>query len=225
MKKFFLLSVSLLFGWILSAQDIITMNDGTDIQAKVTEVGQSEVKYKKFSNPDGPVYSISISDILMITYANGEREMYNNKKTSIQKEPDYKAAFPRGMMTYNMWSGNISVGGETIPHEMEEMYFNPDDYALFKSGKSLSTIGAIIEIAGAFPFGYGVGGLAYGNDSQANVYMAIGGGIAFFGGLILTVIGESRRKTAISHYNSSLAFQPKFYVGGTPNGVGFALAF
>lgn len=221
MKKIAIFLVSLLFGYVLPAQDIITKNDGTDIQAKVMEIGQSEVKYKKFSNPDGPVYTISLSDILMITYANGEREMYNDT----QKESQNITAFPQGLMTYNYWSGKISVGGETIPHEMEEMYFSPEDYALFKRGKSLSTVGAIVEIVGAFPFGYGIGGLAFGNDTDATIPMVIGGGVAVIGGLLLTVFGESRKTSAVSHYNSGLAFQPKFHFGGTPNGVGLAIVF
>ena len=77
MKRVLILFVCLLIGGILSAQDIITKNDGTDIQAKVMEVGQSQISYKKYSNLNGPTYTLSLSDILMITYENGEREMYN----------------------------------------------------------------------------------------------------------------------------------------------------
>lgn len=62
----------------VSAQDLIVRKDGTVIQAKVTKVGISEVEYKKWSNQDGPQYSISVADILAINYKNGEKETFEN---------------------------------------------------------------------------------------------------------------------------------------------------
>ena len=82
MKRVSIVLAFLLCSCMLSAQDIITKKDGTDIQAKVTEVGQSTISYKKYSNLDGPLYTISISDIVMITYENGEREMYISQNNS-----------------------------------------------------------------------------------------------------------------------------------------------
>lgn len=58
------------------AQDMIVKKDGSIIQAKVSEIGTSEVKYKKWSNQDGPSYAIVKSDILAITYQNGEKETF-----------------------------------------------------------------------------------------------------------------------------------------------------
>lgn len=58
------------------AQDIIVKNDGSTILSKVVEVSSSELKYKKFSNLNGPIYSISLSDILSVNYENGEKELY-----------------------------------------------------------------------------------------------------------------------------------------------------
>lgn len=55
------------------AQDLIVKKDGSVIQAKVTKVGTSEVEYKKWSNQDGPQYSIEIGDILAINYKNGDK--------------------------------------------------------------------------------------------------------------------------------------------------------
>lgn len=64
-----------------SAQDLIVKTDGTVIQAKVTKVGTSEVEYKKWSNQDGPQYSIVVNDILAINYENGEKEMFENRNS------------------------------------------------------------------------------------------------------------------------------------------------
>ena len=216
MKKTIVLFAFLICGNAMFAQDIITMKDGTDIQAKVLEVGQNEISYKKVSNLEGPTYKMGIADILMITYQNGEREMYNTKE---KRAP----TIPHGIMTYNSWSGKISISGETIPHEMEEMYFYPEDHKSFKIGRSLSTVGCVLSFLGALPLGYNLGDLAAGGD--ADLSMLVGGGTTMLLGLALAAAGGNRIKTAVANYNASLTFQPEFHVGSTPNGIGLALVF
>lgn len=60
---------------------MIVKKDGSIIQAKVSEIGTSEVKYKKWSNQNGPSYAIAKSDILAITYQNGEKETFETIST------------------------------------------------------------------------------------------------------------------------------------------------
>ena len=69
-------------GSYASAQDLIVKKDGSVIQAKVTKIGTSEVEYKKWSNQDGPQYSIAVADILAINYQNGEKETFENVSAS-----------------------------------------------------------------------------------------------------------------------------------------------
>ena len=64
------------------AQDILTKKDGTDIQAKVIEIGITEIKYKKFDNQNGPVFSLLKADLLMIRYENGTKDIFNQTNTS-----------------------------------------------------------------------------------------------------------------------------------------------
>ena len=66
------------------SQDLITKKTGEDIQAKVLEVGQTEVKYKKSDNLTGPTFSISKSDVIMIRYENGTKDVFveENKKAA-----------------------------------------------------------------------------------------------------------------------------------------------
>ncbi|MDR2083424.1 MAG: hypothetical protein LBP67_00285 [Bacteroidales bacterium] len=81
MRKLSLLLFLTIFGVTLCyAQDVITKQNGEDIQAKVVEIGSNEVKYKKFDNQDGPIYSIPTSEILMIRYENGSNEVFSTKK-------------------------------------------------------------------------------------------------------------------------------------------------
>ena len=218
MKRFLLLFVCFFFGGILFAQDIITKNDGTDIQAKVVEVGQSSIRYKKFSNLDGPTYTISLSDILMITYENGEREVYNAKN-----ETKKQSSLPQGLMTYNSWSGKVSVGGVTIERESLGKFFTREDLALYDRGKSIGTFGGVISIVGALPFGYEIGKMVGGDDP--NLYWLIGGCTAALIGIALNAAGGGLVKQAISHFNSSVTFQPEFRFGATPNAIGLAFVF
>ena len=61
MKKFSLFVLLSMFMGNISAQDVIVKKDGSTILSKVMEVGSTEVKYKKYSNLDGPLYTISKS--------------------------------------------------------------------------------------------------------------------------------------------------------------------
>jgi len=59
------------------AQDVITLKNGDDIQALVQEIGEVDVKYKKFDNPNGPNYILKKSEMLLIRYKNGTKDIFN----------------------------------------------------------------------------------------------------------------------------------------------------
>lgn len=71
--------VFLLFTFSLFSQDIIYKNDGSEIKSKVIEISSDVIKYKKFSNLDGPLYNLSKAEVFMIVYENGEREVFKSK--------------------------------------------------------------------------------------------------------------------------------------------------
>lgn len=60
-----------------SAQDLITKKTGEDIQAKVLEVTPGEVKYRLWEEPDGVIYTVKKSDLLLIRYESGRNEVFN----------------------------------------------------------------------------------------------------------------------------------------------------
>lgn len=59
------------------AEDIIVLRSGDIIKAVVKEVTQTEIKYKKSSNPKGPLYTINKSDVLSINYSNGTKDSFS----------------------------------------------------------------------------------------------------------------------------------------------------
>lgn len=77
MKKNILFVYCLLFTVYCFSQDIIYKKDNTKIEAKILEINQSEVRYKMFTNPDGPLYIMYKSDVVKIEYPNGQVEVYN----------------------------------------------------------------------------------------------------------------------------------------------------
>ena len=98
-KSLFLLMM--LSTTVLNAQDVIVKTDGSTIICKVIEVGTSEVKYKKYSNLDGPLYTITSENIQNINFENGEKEIINDSeltdsKTSSKNGPvlNYGTEFP-----------------------------------------------------------------------------------------------------------------------------------
>lgn len=57
-------------------QDTLYTVSGQKIAAKVVEINQTEIKYKKANNIDGPVYVVDKSDVALIEYKNGSKELY-----------------------------------------------------------------------------------------------------------------------------------------------------
>lgn len=64
------------------AQDIIVKKDGSTIAAKVLEITQNEIKYKKFNNQNGPIYNILKTEVFSINYSNGSKDVFNSTNSS-----------------------------------------------------------------------------------------------------------------------------------------------
>ncbi|MFZ1083058.1 MAG: hypothetical protein WAO19_14165 [Candidatus Kryptoniota bacterium] len=70
------------------AQDVIVLKTGDEIKSKVIEITPTEIKYKKFDNLQGPTIIISKSDVFMIKYANGTKDVMtsSNSPANTQSE-------------------------------------------------------------------------------------------------------------------------------------------
>ncbi|MBN1927379.1 MAG: hypothetical protein JW798_16205, partial [Prolixibacteraceae bacterium] len=74
--KYLLGSVLIIASISGNAQDTIIKTDGEKIIGKVLEIDDASVRYKKFSNPDGPGYVLKVSEISSIHYQNKEMEVF-----------------------------------------------------------------------------------------------------------------------------------------------------
>jgi hypothetical protein len=84
--------------------DEITFRKGDVIRARIFEITPNEIKYKRCDIPNGPLYIVRKSDIFMVNYANGTKEVfpaetpasYNNN--NFQNQTDTRIMHPRADM-------------------------------------------------------------------------------------------------------------------------------
>jgi hypothetical protein len=75
-KAAFLILILAAIGSAVNAQDKIYRSNGKIIEAKVIEVGSSEVKYREFKDLEGPTYVLETDRIKKIVYENGKVETF-----------------------------------------------------------------------------------------------------------------------------------------------------
>jgi len=128
----------------LSAQDRIHRKGGEVINAKVTEVGLEEIKYKLKDDPDGPVYSIAKDRLVKVVYQNGRVESYQNSLT----DKELYIGQPRNAIKLNFLSPFFGYTGMSFEHSI-------------KPGQSIEVNLAIIGlgISQKFEHGYVNGGM------------------------------------------------------------------
>ena len=77
MRTFLLFILLALVSGAAHAQDTLTKRNGDELLVKVVEITPAEVKFRRTDNADGPIISVWRSDVFMIRYANGTKEVFN----------------------------------------------------------------------------------------------------------------------------------------------------
>jgi hypothetical protein len=78
--KLLILPLLLLFiPALASSQDIIVLQSGEEIKAKVVAIDLTEIKYIKFENLTGPKYILDKGLVFMIRYENGTKDVFGSK--------------------------------------------------------------------------------------------------------------------------------------------------
>lgn len=186
MKKLLLFLVLIAPALISSAQDVIVKKDGSTIMSKIIEIGINEVKYKKWSNQDGPNYTISISDIKEITYENGEKDVFKEEENTKPQQLDNND-YSRQM------AENLAINNRL---EKER---------LLSSAKSWRTVGSVwywINVIG----GIGGGIYLYIYGAPESTYWIVAGSgfaTAFVGLFVFNSIANNKEAAA-----NSIAFTP-----------------
>ena len=140
------------------AQDVIYKKDKTKIDAKVLEIGTSEVKYKPTSNPDGPLYSVSKSDIATIVFQNGTFEIFSSESNSRKRVDSLSINFCRNYIGVDI--GQFVVTSIAMHYE----------HVFGKKG----------FISLGIPFSTGIGSRNYGNNYPYGKIFATGLDVKYF---------------------------------------------
>lgn len=111
MKKIILTTmIVILTLGICFAQDVITKKSGEDIQAKISEITTTQIKYHRFDNLNGPIYSIDKSEILMIRYENGTKDIFTESNNSSEKiTPNYATQVKQDATTNKKFKNRIGL--------------------------------------------------------------------------------------------------------------------
>ncbi len=86
MKKILFLALTFICtAQMVKAQDKIYRNNGKVVLAKIVEVGASEIKYKEYNNPDGPIYVLETDRVKKIVYENGKVETFEDNLKDMER--------------------------------------------------------------------------------------------------------------------------------------------
>lgn len=75
MKKLLLFTLIFLATISVFSQDSIIKKDGSELKVEITEISDSQIKYKKEGL--SVEFVINVSDVLLVTFKNGERMTFN----------------------------------------------------------------------------------------------------------------------------------------------------
>ncbi|MFZ6024459.1 MAG: hypothetical protein ACOYVG_08415 [Bacteroidota bacterium] len=78
MKQLITMLMIVLSAFVSNAQDVITLKSGETINAQVSEVGINEIKYYKIDNLKGPLYVAAKSDVALVVYKNGSKDVFTS---------------------------------------------------------------------------------------------------------------------------------------------------
>jgi hypothetical protein len=86
---------TLFTGVFVHGQDIIVQKNGDEIKARVEQILDTEIKYRKPDNLTGPLYTVKKADVFMIRYGNGTKDVFGEQPvvSAAEKAPVKKISF------------------------------------------------------------------------------------------------------------------------------------
>jgi len=195
--------------------DIITLKDGSEIQAKVSEIGGNEIRYTRHGTTS-PSYTIRKSEIFMIKYADGNKDVFAEntppvtvpKPAPVTNQPSVQNN--KGEVYSNFWGVVKYRSDKTRVTSMEDLFYDtPEALKNFQSAKTWSTVGGAFSGGGfglmGFIVGYGIGcDWEYDFNYKPMLYTGCGMVVV---GTIFSSVASSKMTSAIEIYNASVRRQ------------------
>ena len=229
------------------AADVIVTTKSERIDALVQEVSESEIRYKKANNPNGPTFVIKTEDIATVIYANGEVQAFEHARQP-QQSSSIVSAHPQ--VKGNL--GQITKSGKLYYYNGEAM--TPDSYLMFtskhcpeafnayKSGRKMLRIGGALLGVGVPVMAVGIAlyvvgfpgyNYKYGEPSlwiPGALFMGLGAGMVTASVPLMT-IGAIRKNNSHDIFNEKCAAPqacaPRMFLDFNvgPGSAGVALRF
>lgn len=252
MKKIILLLTVLMTSIFASAQDTIKFVNGRVEAAKVMEVGLGKIKYKKYNNPDGPLYLLDEAEVASVKYHNGDVEVFNepaavevlvpaqNNHVVFQTGPvTFERITPKNPATYPLkyyrHSPSRLMFDSSDISEQEAYRLLGPNYEVFRENVTDYRIGRAMWITGAglvvysFPTAF-VAWLGGSHVARHISLTSLGVGVVLVPiGVVKFATGKAGWKRIVKEYNlnynekSNSSAELRF--GVMENGVGMNLTF
>ncbi|GHT79291.1 hypothetical protein FACS189464_4000 [Bacteroidia bacterium] len=250
MKKVFFSLLLASVGIVGYSQDIIVTKDSKRIEAKVTEVNVDNIRYFKFDNLEGPVYTLPKSELTVILFQNGQVENFD---TSAKQQPSQSSQSSQQVWAnpdeqkFSKWiNSNGKEFSEWNDGEVV-MFFKENHPDLFKSfyrghrrihgGRFLAIVGGLATLAGGGLLIYD--GLQDDIPKEPDIRVAgtaslVAGQVLLGGGIAIIITGSNQKRKAKNAYmqrygyintDYNQSFQSCLKLNVYGNGVGLAYVF
>lgn len=254
MKKIILLSL-ITISVIINAfsQDIIVKNDKTEIKAKIEELTETSIKYKKIEMLDGPSYNINKRDVFMIMYKNGTKEyiessggqtanMQSQPQTENLQAPSYQTGSNKNSANSSNTNSNFNTSELIVPKggvylykeelisswkEMNEIFVEhnaQESIDLLKKRRTLNITGLAMTAGGVISY------LTIGRNNFGVGMLSLG---VALGGSLVGIVATGQPKKAVAAYNRHInngggkrfSFTPIINSNWQGNHVGVSIGF
>jgi hypothetical protein len=210
----------------LYSQDKILLKNGEEINAIVNEIDTDVIKYKKFENPNGPLYTIEKKLVFMVKYQNGTKDVFSEtpelknqeKLQNTQKENIIPLTAKKGVVKKNA----LVLSDNEVRNLMAD---NLEALNLYNSGQKQMGVGLIFGYGGLlFPL-TGAIVLNKANNEAIGIACLIGGVACLGTSMAVTFSGRSKIKKSVIYYNAGLKPKTTSQFGLGVNQHGIALVY
>ncbi|MGZ4035802.1 MAG: hypothetical protein ACXVPU_14255 [Bacteroidia bacterium] len=224
MKKILFAALLIIFSGFCFAQDTIIKYNGEIIQAKITEVTPTQIKFKKFDFQDGPLYVENKSDIKMVKYSNGIKEEFQKEpaKPSVHIATTDNIDYYGGTVTptdkIDMWGSHYKIKGRKAnEREVQDLLLSTKDKKIMglvaeaKNARKMEFIGfaAIpLGIASIYALGSAISVNRFTGGISTNKGLLTLSGVCFVGAIVCPIVSgvnhhkkKNYNRAAVKLYN------------------------
>ncbi|HVD97126.1 MAG TPA: hypothetical protein VNB90_02905 [Cytophagaceae bacterium] len=223
MKKLIILILLLLVSPWLSAQDYIFKRNGQELYGNIKEISSTEISYTDTLNTN-VLRVINKSEVLMIIFRNGVKEIYttdntNNASTPVQQAPQVPQFSSNTLPgpIVDLGSNDYSINGKVYHFRyIKDLLLSTNDptiYKLLLTARLEGVFGNILAYSsipiGIIAFALASDGVQYGNTAEIILGITTGAWCLSSNGANIFFKIDKRKKIneAIALYNKKVEAQ------------------